>query len=177
MTPISSMWPANITRGPPFPPTCASELPATSACTDWANRPASARQTRAGAASKAEGPGVSSSRLRNASDSAFTDRTVQLQLEKHRACDRVLPVRLDGMKAEPLVERDRGRHGWKGIQSHLAVAGFPRFPNDPFSQRAADLVRPESRADVQPLQLAVAGLQGPQGDTSGKCPIPRCQQQ
>src|SRR5438552_11298376 len=69
MIPISSMWPANITRGRPSGLSVANELPATSVSTLSAKRSASARQTRAGAASKADGPGVSRRDVRKASDS------------------------------------------------------------------------------------------------------------
>src|SRR5262245_2324357 len=63
--PISSMCPASMSRGDPFAFTTATELPCTSALTASANLPTSSRQTRAGAASKPDGPGVSSSRFKN----------------------------------------------------------------------------------------------------------------
>jgi hypothetical protein len=77
MRPISSMCPANMTRGRPAPLSVANEFPATSARTSSAKRCASARHTRAGAASKAEGPGVSSRDLRKASDSGVMDMAVR----------------------------------------------------------------------------------------------------
>ena len=73
ITPISSMWPASITRGRPPGFTIAYELPATSARTSSAKDCASFRHARAGAASKDEGPGVSSRDLRNARDSGVME--------------------------------------------------------------------------------------------------------
>src|SRR5262249_5409821 len=69
ITPISSMCPANITLGRPARLIVANELPFTSLLTPSANRSASVRHSRAGADSKADGPGVSSSDFRNVSDS------------------------------------------------------------------------------------------------------------
>src|SRR5258708_38827712 len=63
--PISSIWPANITRGFPFGFKTATELPCTSARTSSAKPPTSSRQTRPGACSKPDGPAVSSSFFRN----------------------------------------------------------------------------------------------------------------
>src|SRR5215208_677957 len=65
MSPISSMWPASMMVGDPPGLTTARLLPVTSFVTS-ANARASSRHTLAGADSKPEGPGVSSSRLRNA---------------------------------------------------------------------------------------------------------------
>src|SRR6266540_4574787 len=65
--PISSMWPASMSRGAPWGLSAAMELPCTSAFTSSAKALNSSRQTRAGAVSKPEGPGVSSSRFRNSS--------------------------------------------------------------------------------------------------------------
>src|SRR6185436_20282356 len=59
--PISSIWPANITRGLPLPFNDATELPCTSARTSSANFLTSSRHTRAGACSNPEGPAVLSS--------------------------------------------------------------------------------------------------------------------
>src|SRR5437870_3593717 len=99
MTPISSICPANISRGVPSAFRMAKEFPATSASTASAKRWASALHARAGAVSKEEGPGVSSRVFRNAIDSGVTVRRGQWQLEKDRARNRVLPVRRD--VAEP----------------------------------------------------------------------------
>src|SRR6185503_13514968 len=68
MTPISSIWPANITVGLPPPFTSARLLPATSPDT-LANCLACSRQTFAGAASNPDGPGVSRSFFRKERDS------------------------------------------------------------------------------------------------------------
>src|SRR3954467_5715721 len=68
MTPISSMCPSSMIVGLPLGFTSAMLLPATSEVTTSANALASSRQTRAAGPSKPEGPGVSSRRLRNASD-------------------------------------------------------------------------------------------------------------
>ena len=65
MTPISSMWPSSMIVGEPPGFTSAMLLPATSVVTSAKAR-ASSRQTRAGADSNPEGPGVSSRRLRKA---------------------------------------------------------------------------------------------------------------
>src|SRR5258706_5338189 len=62
---ISSIWPANITRGLPLGFRTATELPCTSARTSSAKPPTSSRQTRPGACSKPDGPAVSSSFFRN----------------------------------------------------------------------------------------------------------------
>src|SRR3982751_4557352 len=67
MTPISSMWPASMIVGDPPGFTVAMLLPATSPRTS-ANDRASSRQTRAGAVSKPDGPGVSRRRFRKASE-------------------------------------------------------------------------------------------------------------
>src|SRR3954464_5534401 len=68
MTPISSMCPSSMIVGLPFGFTSAMLLPATSDVTTSANVLASSRQTRAAGPSKPDGPGVSSRRLRNASE-------------------------------------------------------------------------------------------------------------
>src|SRR5947199_21018 len=60
------MWPASMSRGVPVAFTVATELPCTSAVTWSANALTSSRQTRAGAVSNPDGPGVSSSRFRKA---------------------------------------------------------------------------------------------------------------
>src|SRR5688572_6110939 len=65
MTPISSMCPASMMVGAPAGFTVAMLLPATSPRTS-AKAAASSRQTRAGADSNPDGPGVSSRRLRKA---------------------------------------------------------------------------------------------------------------
>ena len=75
-SPISSMCPANITRGFPLAFKTATELPCTSARTLSANVPTSSRHTRPGASSNPDGPAVSSSCLRNP-----TDLMVTLSLE------------------------------------------------------------------------------------------------
>src|SRR5687767_10515276 len=62
------MWPASMIVGLPCPFTSAMLLPATSPLT-FANWRAWSRQTLAGADSKPEGPGVSSSFFRNVIDS------------------------------------------------------------------------------------------------------------
>src|SRR6476646_7063720 len=64
MTPISSMCPSSMIVGEPPGFTSAMLLPATSDDTLSANVSASARQARAATASKPEGAGASSSRLR-----------------------------------------------------------------------------------------------------------------
>ena len=63
-SPISSMWPASITRGEPSGLTSAKELPLTSTLTRSAKVSASARHTRAGRTSNPEGPAASSRRSR-----------------------------------------------------------------------------------------------------------------
>src|SRR5690606_21205425 len=68
MRPISSMWPASITRGTPPGLRMANELPLTSDSTLSAIRSASARQIRAGAISYPLGPGASSSASRKANE-------------------------------------------------------------------------------------------------------------
>src|SRR5450830_1703989 len=70
MRPISSMCPASMMVGAPSGLTTAKELPCTSRSTLAANRRASSRQMAAGADSKPEGPGVSSSRRSNASEAS-----------------------------------------------------------------------------------------------------------
>src|ERR1700681_1099994 len=62
------MWPASMIVGPPLPFTSARLFPATSPVT-FANCFACSRHTFAGADSKPDGPGVSSSFLRKPSDS------------------------------------------------------------------------------------------------------------
>src|SRR5438128_2374584 len=63
-----------MTGGEPAAPTrrAASELPFTSAHTSSANPSASARQRRAGAASKPEGPGASRRAVRNVSEASVS---------------------------------------------------------------------------------------------------------
>jgi len=73
MIPISSMCPANMSRGRPSGFRVAKELPPTSAVTESTSFSASALQIRAGAASNDEGPGVSSRDFRKASDSGVTE--------------------------------------------------------------------------------------------------------
>src|SRR5829696_3779787 len=73
MRPISSMCPASMMVGAPFGFTTARLLPATSFETS-ANAPASSRQTRAGADSNPEGPGVSRSRFRKAMEDSESMR-------------------------------------------------------------------------------------------------------
>src|SRR5512133_3897675 len=68
ISPISSIWPSSMIVGDPPGLTSAMVLPATSLVTLSANVDASSRQTRAAGASKPDGPGVSSKRLRNASE-------------------------------------------------------------------------------------------------------------
>jgi hypothetical protein len=65
-SPISSMWPASITRGDPPGLVVANELPFTSTRTSCANFSASSRQTRAARTSKPEGPAASRRRSRKA---------------------------------------------------------------------------------------------------------------
>src|SRR5512143_2153661 len=71
MSPISSMCPSSMIVGEPPALTSAMLFPATSLVTLSANLAASSRQTRAAGASKPEGPGVSSRRLRNAMEDAL----------------------------------------------------------------------------------------------------------
>src|ERR1041385_8742027 len=63
-----------MTGGAPAAPTrrAASELPFTSAHTSSANPSASARQRRAGAASKPDGPGASRRAVRNVSEASVS---------------------------------------------------------------------------------------------------------
>src|SRR5712691_1068872 len=143
------MWPANITRGRPPGLTVARELPLTSACTSPANPLASVRQSRAGAASKAEGPGVSRRVLRNERDSGLMAASgmgtakgrgggpgclpligAQRQLQKDRAVDRIGPVGRDRAESQRLVECPGPCHRGESVESHLAVARSPRFLDD-----------------------------------------------
>src|ERR1041385_5813303 len=71
MTPISSMWPSSRIVGEPPGFTSAMLLPVTSVVT-LANEAASSRQTRAAGPSKPEGAGVSSNRLRKASEDVLS---------------------------------------------------------------------------------------------------------
>src|SRR5436190_1917796 len=70
---ISSIWPASMIVGAPDGFTTAMLLPATSFETS-ANPRASSRQTLAGADSKPDGPGVSSSRLRKPMEDSVSMR-------------------------------------------------------------------------------------------------------
>src|SRR5262245_2152846 len=111
-----------MTRG--FPPgfTTANELPLTSPSTRSAKRFASARQSRAGAASNAEGPGVSSNDLRKFRDSGvifavgwergkgrgtevrcLAPAGAEIQLQEFGALDRVGPVGWNGDEAQRRV--------------------------------------------------------------------------
>src|SRR4030095_8709623 len=67
------MWPASMIVGDPAGLTTAVLLPATSFDTS-AKVAASSRQSLAGADSKPDGPGVSSNRLRNASEESESMR-------------------------------------------------------------------------------------------------------
>ena len=66
------MWPSSMIVGEPLGLTSAMLLPLTSVVTLSANVAASSRQTRAAGPSKPEGAGVSSSRLRKASDDGLS---------------------------------------------------------------------------------------------------------
>src|SRR5512143_1641764 len=68
ISPISSIWPSSIIVGDPLGLTSAMLLPATSLVTFSAKVDASSRQTRAAGPSNPDGPGVSSRRLRKASE-------------------------------------------------------------------------------------------------------------
>src|SRR3954463_629988 len=81
-----------MTRGRPGELSVAYELPLTSPRTSSANRSASLRHSRAGAASNAEGPGGSRSDLRNASDSGLMIGTVR-EVKGRRRGPRCLPPR------------------------------------------------------------------------------------
>ncbi len=72
ITPISSMWPSSMIVGEPPGLISAMLLPATSVVTRSANVAASSRQTRAAGPSKPDGAGVSSNRLRNASEDGLS---------------------------------------------------------------------------------------------------------
>src|SRR5215208_4546189 len=152
ITPISSMCPANISRGPPLPSSRAKEFPATSACTASANLSASARQTRAGAASNDEGPGVSSSRFRKAKESEFT-RAAQRKFQVQGARHRVVTIGQNIAKTKPAVERDGHGHGGQAIEPHGSIAQGLADLNDPLYQHAPDSVRSDLRLYVQPLHL------------------------
>src|SRR5690348_4159837 len=67
-SPISSMCPSITTTGLPGEASRAYEFPTTSRVTSSANASASLRQSRDGAASNPDGPGVSSNWRRNVSD-------------------------------------------------------------------------------------------------------------
>src|SRR3954470_15366891 len=141
ITPISSMWPASITRGDPPPSRVATEFPATSACTEWANFAASARHTRPGAASKEDGPGVSRSSFRKVIDSGVIG-PVQLQLEKYRSLYRISGVRRDRLKTQPPVESNSRVHARETVQPHPLISSDPGFVNDSLSEHSAESAGP-----------------------------------
>src|SRR5712692_10094207 len=103
MRPISSMCPANMTRGTPSGFTVATELPVTSLVTRAANESASARHTRAGAVSNPEGPGVSRRGLRKASEAGFmvSSRVMALSYPIHANAYGPRRPLLDGRDSEP----------------------------------------------------------------------------
>src|SRR5690242_735573 len=167
ITPISSMWPANMRWGRSPPLRLAKEFPATSACTESANFSASARQIRPGAASNDEGPGVSSSVFRKAIDSGVTEYRAQEQLEEQCGLYRVGPVGWYVGEPELTVQVDRCFHARESIEAHPLVSGPPPFLDDPLYQEATHSGSPKCRADIQSLHLANSRLQRTQCDTAG----------
>src|SRR5690242_6094270 len=184
MTPISSMCPANITRGRPAPLSVANEFPATSPRTSSAKRCASVRQSRAGAASNADGPGVSSSDLRKASDSGVmvigwkSDKgrghdptclplgATQGQLEKLGAGNWVVPVRGDGPEAETLIQAARLGHPGESVQAHRAVASRAGFVDRRARQTSAQSGAPKPWPDIQAFHFAHIALERPDPNAS-----------
>src|SRR2546426_5330001 len=133
------MCPANITRGRPPRLTVANELPLTSPSTPSAKRSASVRHSRAGADSKADGPGVSSSDFRNVSESGFmvTGNLAppgEVELEILGPGDRVGAIWRNGEEAELRVQRSRCVHGWKSVESHPLVSRLATLGDDPLHQ-------------------------------------------
>src|SRR3954467_3917706 len=106
------MCPANMRRGVASGFRLAKELPATSAWTSSANRPASARQARAGAVSKEDGPGLSSRAFRKASDSGVTERRLQWQFKEHRPGNGIGRILRPASEPELTIETESCLHRW-----------------------------------------------------------------
>src|SRR3954452_3685589 len=110
-----------MTRGRPGELSVAYELTLTSPRTSSANRSASLRHSRAGAASNAEGPGVSRSDLRNASDSGLMIGTVR-EVKGRRRGPRCLPPRgegplqEDGPRTRVVTVRGNGPEPHRSVQ-------------------------------------------------------------
>src|SRR5690242_6379683 len=177
ITPISSMWPANMRRGRSPPLRLAKQFPATSASTESANFSASARQIRPGAASNDEGPGVSSSVFRKAIDSGVTEYRAQEQFEEQCGLYRVGPVGWYFGEPELPVQADGCFHARESIEAHPLVSGPPAFLDDPLYQQATHSDSPKCRADIQSLHLANPRLQRTQCDTAGDRVIVECEQE
>ena len=174
------MWPANMTRGRPPGFRVAKELPATSARTSSASGSASARQTRAGAASKAEGPGVSSRDLRKASDSgvmaalsegqsreAFVVYPARSSSSQESGTGYgIVPVRRDLLEAEREIETLRRAHRGQGVEPHAPVARVARLAHGPLGQPAAPAAPARRRPHVETLHLRDAGLERAEGDAA-----------
>src|SRR5687768_16477840 len=109
MTPISSMCPASMMVGAPAGLTVAMLLPATSPRTS-AKAATSSRQTRAGADSNPDGPGVSSRRFRNA-----MEESLNMRVDSEEAKRPVAPRSMDhetrtaGKRARQLAGRRGAR--------------------------------------------------------------------
>src|SRR3954462_8540036 len=166
MTPISSMWPASITRGDPPSSRVAKEFPATSACTDWANFAASARHTLPGAASNEDGPGVSNSSFRKVIDSGVIG-PVQLQLEKYRSLYRMGVVGGDRLKTQPPVESNSRVHAWETVQPHPLISSDPGFVHDSLSEHSAESAGSVARTNIESLHLTGTWRAGPERHTAG----------
>src|SRR5687767_8139716 len=110
MTPISSMCPASMIVGAPAGLTVAILLPATSPRTS-AKAAASSRQTRAGADSNPDGPGVSSRRFRNAMEESLNMRVDWEEADRPvaPAVDMDHETRTAGKRARQLAGRRGGR--------------------------------------------------------------------
>src|SRR3954471_3884083 len=106
------MCPANMRRGVASGLRLANELPATSPWTASANRSASARQARAGAVSKEDGPGLSSRLFRKASDSGVTEHRFQWQFEERRSSHRIAAVWRSIPEPELTIKADGCLHRW-----------------------------------------------------------------
>src|SRR3954447_15892299 len=153
------MCPANMRRGVASGLRLAKELPATSAWTSSANRSASARQARAGAVSKEDGPGLSSRVFRKASESGVTEHRLQWQFEEHRSGNGIGAIRRSIADPELTIETDGGLHGRQTVEPHLAVPCFRGLLNDSGDQSTAQAGATKLGPHVQSLHLTDPGLE------------------
>src|SRR5260370_38375139 len=81
---------------------------------------------------------------------------LQDQFHENRSWRRIVPIGVDTLEAQRLVQRDGLFHGGKCIEAHPLVADTHRRINDARSSVSSHTLSPKAPADVEALHLANA---------------------